>query len=1047
MVMIVKAAVMKDTVRRRDNRAKQICMEEDAVEEEAANQFTPTFSVTNVTNMRGILQTIVESIKRWKKTINLALDDTTNEGLLLMAQNEDLKAKEHGEEKDDGRSCEAVEAIGNEGIHSRFGKITILETKKSKKESRLNTQSTNEPKKLPNHQKENRDLEQQPKSAANKFVEKSQLQTLKFLNERLLKEKEKEENEKKDKLSAKDYIIEKLADDDDIKMLEELGQYTLEALIIHVLGIVFNTYESMVCAASLINQLDSSVRTHSRLLKSHSSKKSISNVHMSDKMEKSETFSFGVFLLEFIEERGLVSSITMESFGSGVKKKSKGGYYYESNLFIVCNFDVTLLPIKLNLPMICPPLDWMSACPPNQSPRYLSDLSGGYLSGPTGEIYDRYRLLCSGDLNHFYIYIGYSSYYKNDYKSMCKVMNALQRQPFTINRDWLNHLMENEDYFVDDGLLMPQFLETMNIRDVSPILRDFHMKDEEIYNEFSFNDLLHTVIKTIQRSRYERLILNLARAYDGYKFYLPAFLDFRGRIYRCGILHFHECDLARSLIVFADHNHQKEEIKLDFINDFNNKDNKIISQNITLAKRPFQFAANIYAMLNHKFQFLKDFVPITQDAASSAYKIMSYFLLDESLAERTNLFLSLDNPNQIQDVYLYFLAELKEFMKEELDPNLCSVVCKHLSRKIVKSIFMPIIYGKTVMSTSTDLMVHFSQHLTSKECFNVASVCFKFFKEKYPGMECLIRLIRLIGWVASSRDSAVKYNVSYFTSVQDYMKMESTYIWVYDRLHKKRRRVTLRVSSSKRDRWKTEISTFVNFIHQKDAFIAMKVVEEMLNCNAPVHDNFITTVEKSRFIPMAYLEIFHSLGPPLSIINKFIYINVIENLKCINSFDYENHVISKEYLTEFKNIPENISKQNQILWDKKINEIVTCYSHYVKKKYAEVYDGDYIVRLMIRVYMDSKKKEEDRPSPSEEERYNTLSSIIEGKLSEIEEPITARKIKHELRQLNFPVLHIVKEGVNPHKACWVIGFPTQGVNPHKACGVIGIPTQGVNPHN
>ena len=32
-------------------------------------------------------------------------------------------------------------------------------------------------------------------------------------------------------------------------------------------------------------------------------------------------------------------------------------------------------------------------------------------------------------------------------------------------------------------------------------------------------------------------------------FYLPAFLDFRGRIYRSGILHFHERDLARSLIL------------------------------------------------------------------------------------------------------------------------------------------------------------------------------------------------------------------------------------------------------------------------------------------------------------------------------------------------------------------------------------------------------------------------------------------------------------------------------------------------------------------
>ncbi|XP_022975381.1 uncharacterized protein LOC111474651 [Cucurbita maxima] len=495
----------------------------------------------------------------------------------------------------------------------------------------------------------------------------------------------------------------------------------------------------------------------------------------------------------------------------------------------------------------------------------------------------------------------------------------------------------------------------MNIRDVSHVLRDFLMKDKMISNQFTFNELLHTVIKTIQRSRNERLILNLARVYDGYKFYLPAFLDFRGRIYRSGVLHFHECDLARSLIVFANDN--QEEIKcnslirdqvelstffhfqsfnsmleaVDFVN--NNKDN----QNITLAKHPFQFAANIYAIQNNKLKFLKDCVPITQDAASSAYQIMSYFLLDERLAERTNLFLSPDNPNKIQDIYLYFLDELKEFMKAEpeFDPNLCSVVCEHLNRKIVKSIFMPIIYGKTVMSTSIDLTGHFSQYLMSWECFKVASVCFKFFKEKYSGMDCLIRLIRLIGWVVSSRDSAVKYTVSYFTSVQDYMQMESTYIWIYDRLHKKRRRVTFRIPSDKRNCRKTEISTFVNFIHQKDAFIAMKVVEKMLNYNAPIytiHDNFITTVEKSTFIPLAYLEVFSSLGPPLSIINKFIYINVIEHLKCINSFDYEKNVISKEYLTDIliKNIPENISKQKLSLWHKKINEIVTCYSNYLK---------------------------------------------------------------------------------------------------------------------
>ena len=84
MVAVVKATVVKDTIRRRDSRAKQISMEEYAVEEEAADQFIPTFSAKNVINMVtmrmivtstnviivvdwGILQKIVELIKRWKE--------------------------------------------------------------------------------------------------------------------------------------------------------------------------------------------------------------------------------------------------------------------------------------------------------------------------------------------------------------------------------------------------------------------------------------------------------------------------------------------------------------------------------------------------------------------------------------------------------------------------------------------------------------------------------------------------------------------------------------------------------------------------------------------------------------------------------------------------------------------------------------------------------------------------------------------------------------------------------------------------------------------
>ena len=69
-----------------------------------------------------------------EETINLALDDTTNGGILLMAQNEELNTKGDGGVKDDGGSLEVVETIRNDLIRSRFGEIAVSETRKLKKD-------------------------------------------------------------------------------------------------------------------------------------------------------------------------------------------------------------------------------------------------------------------------------------------------------------------------------------------------------------------------------------------------------------------------------------------------------------------------------------------------------------------------------------------------------------------------------------------------------------------------------------------------------------------------------------------------------------------------------------------------------------------------------------------------------------------------------------------------------------------------------------------------------------------------------------------------
>lgn len=157
-----------------------------------------------------------------------------------------------------------------------------------------------------------------------------------------------------------------------------------------------------------------------------------------------------------------------------------------------------------------------------------------------------------------------------------------------------------------------------------------------------------------------------------------------------------------------------------------NNEQQIIDNPTVLAKeakRLFQLIANLMGFVVGDSNVFTN-TRITQDGSASAYQIMSYFLLDETMAKRTNLIPSSDG--KILDVYSFILEELKEFMKAKLEGNLSTIVCNLLTCKVVKGIFMPIIYGKTLMSTASDLKVHFSHFITHKECFDVTFVCFKF---------------------------------------------------------------------------------------------------------------------------------------------------------------------------------------------------------------------------------------------------------------------------------------------------------------------------------
>lgn len=813
--------------------------------------------------------------------------------------------------------------------------------------------------------------------------------------------------------NAKDYLMEKKhLPEKDKELLMEFSRYTLEGLMVHVLSLMFNPLqkEGMVRLATMVERLEFSVRTHANVLHERrlNKKKKVMDTDVDDAPKKEPAaivksdaptpkpkkkgspvnmYPLGRALVEFLLERELIclSCDAQKDLALQVKVNKKDDipfkdkqYYLKKQLHVYCNFDVSLLPIQLNLPMISPPENWKPSWNPvDYPPRTLTDLSGGYLSRPMGTVYEQFRLLTTHDYNNFYIDISKDG---GDYESLCKIMNKLQSQAFEINSSFLRFIQEMEDEFVINGLLMPKFLASFNIKDAESLLRQSHMEDRGISQYFSYSDLLSRLSKDIQRARYEQFVIKLASVYEGYKLYFPAYVDFRGRIYRCGVVHFHECDLARSTITFAGAKSEKELNDVDkksFLNKvctstafhfksfvsedaalkwfklFSRKTSYITKKTKAIkfareAKNPFQFLSNLLVSTPKEKDQTPDIAqilkhPIFQDASASAYQIMSYFLLDESMAKRTNLIPSGDG--QIHDIYTYFLEELKDYIEKEFwDEELGKILISLLTRKIVKSLFMPIIYGKAVISTARDLEDVFSRYLTKKDCHRVAKFCFRFWKEKYSGMDCLISLIRTIGWVVSASNRPVKYSIPYYTTIQDYMVMEPIQIWVYERngKEKKRRRVTLRVSTRKRDCRKSEISTFVNFIHQKDARIAMNLVMHLLEHNAPlytVHDNFISTAEFTSLIPPYYGRVLQEMGPPLAMINEFIYMNIIQPYTDVLSSDeicrqkkeYCSSVIALDVLHSYleEHIPtEKLTKQKRERWNYKIQTVLDTYSQY-----------------------------------------------------------------------------------------------------------------------
>lgn len=420
-------------------------------------------------------------------------------------------------------------------------------------------------------------------------------------------------------------------------------------------------------------------------------------------------FKIGAELIEFIGANSEFYNVISENKGNRAYR-----YIMPDKLLDILS-KKHLNVSNYNLPMLCEPSKWELDFDVSNNEYKITNY-GGYLN----------NMKINNSVIHESNKNSGKTIFKN--KDVVDVINIMQSTPFIINKKVLNYILQciNDNFNFGDKLILSKHINT-----------SYLLKNKNDINEAVILEILK------HNSYYNENITTLTQCLllDSNPFYLPMFIDWRGRFYTYAKgLTYQSNEFTRCLIMFnegvkLDNNGLKSlKIylancyglkKLSLVNRLNWVDdniNKIIDIDSKFwfsAKEPFLFLS---AALEYK-DYLDDpdnFIsklPVYIDATCNGLQHMALMMNDLNLGKYVNILKSsdMDLPNDIYEVMVKYVKTGISCLIEK-DTAYSKLSLLNIDRSFIKRGIMTIPYGVKPIGITEQLIAdHFILHQKSKE--------------------------------------------------------------------------------------------------------------------------------------------------------------------------------------------------------------------------------------------------------------------------------------------------------------------------------------------